>query len=273
MLHTCTRMDIMGLISVEGANPNGDPLCSGRPRIDTDGYGIISDVCLKRKIRNRLALMGEDIFVTPPRDEMDTLSGRALLLKGFHTGNFFREACSKWFDVRAFGQAFPFAVKPSDYGTLGVRGPVTIQRARSLHPIEIEESAITRCINAASIGRRGPDTLGFTGYVKYGLYVMKASICPYTASKTGFTYQDSELLKQAILEMFTGDASAARPAGSMRLERLYWWNHRTHNSRYPAHVVFDTVKFSLKEGVSAPRCFEDYEISEQPLSELFLDVY
>ncbi len=259
------RVDFMGLISVSHANPNGDPLNGGRPRIDSDGCGIITDVCLKRKLRNRLAEMRTPIFVTPPANEQDSLERRASVIAMNTKEDFAARACRRWFDVRSFGQVFSFSGRR---GCVNIRGPVSIQHAFSVDPIEIEEIPLTRCINGKSSKGRTSDTLGFRPYVRYGLYVLKGSICAGQAQKTGFSEQDSIRLRNALLNIFTGDASSARPEGSMTLERFYWWNHHSFNGDYPASVVFDTIRPHKREGVTQPSCFSDYIIEENHIAGL-----
>ncbi|MBQ8171331.1 MAG: type I-C CRISPR-associated protein Cas7/Csd2 [Oscillospiraceae bacterium] len=267
------RIDFLMLISVDGANPNGDPLCSGRPRIDTDGHGIISDVCIKRKLRNRLSQTGEEIFITPSSLGGDTLSARADQLEYIDSRQFISGACRKWYDVRTFGQVFAFNIRTAEHRSLGIRGPVTIQRARSVHPVEIAESALTRCINAVSAGRRNADTFGFKSYVRYGLYVMKGSVCPFRAAETGFDRRDADKLKDALYSIFTNDASAARPEGSMQMKRLYWWQHDAVSGRYPAYRVFETVTPRLREHCTQPCCFDDYIIEESFPDKLVPEIY
>lgn len=259
------KVDMMGLISVCGANPNGDPLCNGRPRIDSSGYGIISDVCLKRKMRNMLADMKHPIFVRPAERERDTLEKRASIIDTKDKTLFAAEACRRWFDVRAFGQVFSFAGR---HGSVAVHGPVSIQHAFSVDPIVIEELPITRCINSSSPVGRSSDTMGIRSYVQYGLYVMKGSICANLAEKTGFTESDGIILRNAILKMFEGDASASRPGGSIHLERLYWWNHHSMYGDAPSAAVFNTIQIHKKPGVDSPRSFSDYIIEENHFREL-----
>lgn len=259
------KVDFMGLISVSHANPNGDPLCGGRPRIDSAGYGIISDVCLKRKLRNRLMEMNTPIFVSPPEHEPDTLEHRAALISCTAKAEYARAACRRWFDVRAFGQVFSFAGRR---GTVSVRGPVTIQHAFSVDPIIIEELPITRCINSSSPKKRASDTLGFKSYVQYGLYVMKGSVCAGLAEKTGFSEHDCIELRNALLNIFTNDVSSARPDGSMTLERLYWWNHHSACGDRPSSAVFDTIHIRKRDGVDTPMRFSDYIIEETHIAGL-----
>ena len=256
------RIDFLELISVYGANPNGDPLCGNRPRTDSDGYGIISDVCIKRKLRDRLHEMGEEILITPPTDKGDSISRRTADILKLPSEDMYSVACGKWYDVRAFGQIFTGASRLAH--SLNVTGAVTIHSAVSADIINIEELPITRCINSAAAGKRGTDTLGFRYRVKYGLYVLKGSVNVHYARKNSFTAEDSQKLKHALIRIFENDSSASRPAGSMVAERLYWWEHGTSAGDIPAHVLFDSVMIRLKEGVITPHCFGDYETEYHP---------
>lgn len=259
------KIDFMGLISVTNANPNGDPLNGGRPRIDNDGYGIITDVCLKRKLRNRLIENNTDIFVSPPAYDSDTLEMRAASIPTVSGSEFVRAACEKWFDVRAFGQVFACYGRR---GSIGVHGPVSIQPAFSVDPVEIAELPLTRCISSAAHKGRATDTLGFRSYVRYGLYLMKGSVSAGIAEKTGFSEQDCILLRNTIRSIFNNDGSSARPEGSMVLERLYWWNHHTFYGDYPSSTVFDTVRIRKRDGVTVPHSFSDYIVAEEHLPDL-----
>lgn len=262
------KIDFLGLISVRGANPNGDPLNGGRPRIDSDGYGIVTDVCIKRKLRDRLAEAGEDIFVTPPCGSGDSLSRRASELPRLDREEFIREACERWYDVRAFGQLFRFSAGEA----VSIRGPVSIQRAFSADIIEIEELPLTRCISALGRGRRRADTLSFISHVRYGLYVLKGSVNVHFAEKTGFSEEDAGKLKTALLNIFQNDSSASRPDGSMRMERLYWWKHSTSAGDLPSFAVHDTVKLRRRAGIEHPLRFEDYIIDYKPLDGLSAEI-
>lgn len=257
------RIDFMAFISVSGANPNGDPRRSGIPRTDSSGRGVISTVCIKRKLRDRLAEMGEDIFVSPPEYPGDNLAKRAAALpKGF---DYAKRACEKWFDVRCFGQVFAFPGIKSP----GIKGAVTIQQAVSLHPVEINQTSITRCISGSQNSCAG--SVGFISSVKYGLYVLKGSVNAYTAEKTGFSREDCEKLRQAIIHIFDNDSSAARPAGSMELNRLYWWEHSSALGDHSPAKVFGTVRAELLN--SEPLCFEDYRLIHEPLPGLMPEIY
>lgn len=258
------RIDFLALISVCGANPNGDPRHNGSPRVDSSGRGVISPVCIKRKLRDRLAEMGEEIFVSPPEYAGDVLARRAAqLIRG---DDFAWKACTKWFDVRAFGQVFAFP----GYNSAGIKGPVTIQQAVSLHPVEIIQTEITRCI-ANSEKNKGRGNIGFTSCVQYGLYVLKGSVNAYAAAKTGFGAGDSAKLHQALIHIFDNDSSAARPAGSMELKRLYWWEHTSAMGDYSPAQVFNTVSAELL--TNSPSSFDDYRINHSPLPGLCPKIY
>lgn len=266
-MNTISKTDFMALISVNGANPNGDPLCGGRPRTDINGNGLITNVCIKRKLRDRLEEMGEDILVSPPRFVKDSINHRMIRLKCSAPSELYTAACGKWFDVRAFGQVFAL---PRRSGTVDIRGPVIIQHSLSLHPVEIIDMPITRCIGASKGKDHG--TIGFSSIVRFGLYAVKGTICAAIAEKTGFDRTDAEKLKYALCHIFDNDTSNARPDGSMILQRLYWWEHSSA-SRTPSAAVYNSVKIRLKDGCVTPRCFEDYIIDEQPPEGLSPEIY
>ncbi len=228
------KIDFEVLVTVNKANPNGDPLNGNRPREDFDGYGEISDVCIKRKIRNRLQDMGERIFVQSQErcdDGATSLSDRAKknedLAKAVKVKNpelYQQAACDTWFDVRAFGQVFAF--KGKDQLSVGVRGPVSVQTAVSVDPIDISTMQITKSVNSEDAeGKKSSDTMGSKNRVEFGLYVIKGSINPQLAEKTGFSDEDAEKIKKALATLFENDASSARPDGSMEVKRVYWWKH------------------------------------------------
>ena len=261
------KINLMALISVCGANPNGDPLCGGRPRTDPDGFGIITDVCIRRKLRDRLSDMGENILITPQQDASDSIAKRISAIKPQDSS----DICAHFYDARAFGQVF--ATSRSPLRTDSIRGAVSIGHAFSLHPVDIIELPITRCINSETQKDRGSDTLGFRSFVRYGLYVLKGSINTHYAAKNGFCERDAEKLKTALCTLFHNDISVARPEGSMIMERLYWWRHSSAYGDHPSHIVFDSVKIRLHEGITKPLSFTDYEISEQPLNGLSPEIY
>lgn len=262
------KIDFVALISVDHANPNGDPLGGNRPRDTIDGFGEISDVCIKRKIRNRLQDMGEPIFVQSNdrcddgckslKDRVDHYSEIKELSKGKNTDSeaFAKAVCEKWTDVRAFGQVFAFK---NDNVSVGVRGPVTIQPAFSVSPVEIESLQITKSVNSESKGNaRSSDTMGMKHRVKFGLYVLKGSINCQLAEKNGFTSEDADKIKEAIATLFENDCSAARPDGSMCLEKLYWFKHNCKSGQYSSAKVHRSIY--VKPLCDEPKSMSDYEI-------------
>ena len=264
------KIDFALIITATNANPNGDPLNGNRPREDFEGYGEISDVCIKRKIRNRLQDMGENVFVQSDdrcSDGFDSLHARAdgnatlkALSKGKQTNKeaFAKAACEQWIDVRSFGQVFAFK---GDAASVGVRGPVSIQQATSVSPVEIVSMQITKSVNSES-GKEGKasDTMGMKHRVAFGLYVVRGSINCQLAEKTGFTDKDAEKIKQALCTLFENDASSARPEGSMEVCRLYWWEHNCKMPKYSSAKIHRLLRVSLKDGVTTPKSFEDYNI-------------
>ena len=273
------KIDFAVLITVTKANPNGDPLNGNRPREDYDGYGEISDVCIKRKIRNRLQDMGEKIFVQSQErcdDGAKSLSDRADKTKGLKDAIkakdpelYARIACETWTDVRSFGQVFAFK---GDKVSVGVRGPVSIQAAVSVDPIDIAAIQITKSVNSETTdGKKSSDTMGSKNRVEFGLYVAKGSINHQLAEKTGFSDEDAEKIKAALISLFENDASSARPDGSMEVRKVFWWKHNCASGQYSSAKVHRTLKITKK--VEIPKSYEDYEVSTEDLDGLKPEVY
>lgn len=264
------RIDFAGIISAIRCNPNGDPLIGGRPREDMDGYGLILDVCLKRKIRNRLEEYGYDILLTTMvtegpsslREKIKNEKDLVQLEKNKDLEQFRKLACEKWIDVRAFGHVFAFKDFFGNVST-GIRGPVSIGTAYSLEPIDVIDLQITRSINVNTPKNkyeRDTSTMGLKYIVEKGIYVFYGSIFPQLAEKTGFNEDDAELIKQAMANMFDNDASSARPSGSMVMERLYWWTHNRKIGQYSQARVFRSLKVTPEE--NAP--YFKVELDELP---------
>lgn len=262
------KIDFAALVTVNYANPNGDPLNGNRPRTSYEGYGEISDVCIKRKIRNRMQDMGNKIFVQSSErcdDGYNSLSKRAEgELKGIkNKDEYAKLACETWLDVRSFGQVFAFKSTEKDGVSVGVRGPVSIHQSLSLSPINISSIQITKSVNSEPTkdGKKSSDTMGQKHMVPFALYEIKGSINVQLAEKTGFTEEDAETIKQCLLTLFQNDASAARPDGSMEVQRLYWWKHNCKDGQCSSGKVHRSLKVELKEGVMVPHSFEDYDIT------------
>ncbi len=265
------KIDLTVLIRVANANPNGDPLNGNRPRTTYTGQGEISDVCIKRKIRNRLQDMGEAVFVQSDDrsdDGYSSLSERASgnIIDFSSREDYADKACKKWIDVRTFGQVFAFKAKDKKENvSVGVRGPVSIHQAVSCSPIDINSMQITKSVNSEPAEGKSSDTMGTKHFVEFGLYRIKGSINVQLAEKTGFSEEDAEKLKEAFRTLFINDASSARPDGSMEVISVYWWRHDNKIGQYSAAKVHDSLKISLKEGVQVPSSIDDYEIKIETL--------
>ncbi|GGA34770.1 type I-C CRISPR-associated protein Cas7/Csd2 [Paenibacillus physcomitrellae] len=277
------KIDFAVVLSVTSANPNGDPLNGNRPRQNYDGYGEISDVALKRKIRNRLQDMGEAIFVQSndrKTDEYGSLRERAagnsklseiLKPKSVSGDEFAKVACQEWIDVRSFGQVFAFKGTSSGSGvSVGVRGPVSIHTARSVDPIDITSMQITKSVNSEPGSDRGSDTMGMKHRVDFGLYVFYGSINTQLAEKTGFTNEDADKVKEALLTLFENDLSSARPEGSMEVHKVYWWEHDSKLGQYSSAKVHRSLQIRSKK--EEPREFEDYAVEVYELDGLKVEV-
>ncbi len=261
------KIDFVALVSVTRANSNGDPLNGNRPRTDYSGFGEISDVCIKRKIRNRMQDLGNPIFVQSEDrcdDGFGSLSERAAsVVKDIKDREQYAQlACKTWLDVRSFGQVFAF--KDAKGVSVGVRGPVSIHQAVSLSPVEVESLQITKSVNGEKKGKgenRASDTMGMKHFVRFGLYEVKGSVNVQLAEKTGFTDEDAETLKLCLRTLFINDASSARPDGSMEVVKLYWWKHNCKEGQYSSAQVHRSVQAKLKKPDTIPHCADDYEIT------------
>ena len=273
------KIDFVALVSVTMANSNGDPLNGNRPRTDYSGLGEISDVCIKRKIRNRMQDLGNPIFVQSEdrcSDNLGSLSERASsVLKGEKDrGVYAKKACQTWLDVRTFGQVFAF--KDAKGLSVGVRGPVSIHQAVSVDPVDIESMQITKSVNGEKKEKgenRSSDTMGMKHFVRFGLYKVKGSINVQLAEKTGFTEEDAETVKECLRTLFVNDASSARPDGSMEVVSLYWWKHNCKDGQYSSAKVHRSVRVERKDPDKTPASVEDYVITVDSLEGLEPEVY
>jgi len=259
------KIDFALIFTATNANPNGDPLGGNRPRTTSDGFGEVSDVCLKRKMRNRLLAEGKDIFVRVQEDL--EAEGYAHLTEKFKKNidekkkksEKFKDVCERWFDVRAFGQVFAISgtkkskrtdsddsAESTDAVSLGVRGPVTIQSAFSVEPVVIESNQIVKSVSGEAPkteGGKSSDTMGMKHRVAgKAVYATYGSISPQLAEKTGFSDEDAEAVKNALATLFEGDESSARPSGSMEVVKLIWFKHNSKNGQYPSAKVHRSVK-------------------------------
>lgn len=278
------RIDFMAVITATNCNPNGDPDNGNEPRRSTlTDTGFISDVCIKRKIRNRLQAMGEEIFVVSDgnntQDEYNSLADRCFAAfpeikeknsdkdkkgkkdkdnKDEKEAELYSAVCKKWIDVRTFGQLFAFKGVSSN---IGVRGPVSIQIAESIDPVYVENMTITKSTNGSPDSGKASDTIGTKSYIPFGMYVIKGSISTQLATQTGFSRTDAEKLKKAIMTLFEGDESAARPAGSMEVCKFIWWDSKDKAPEINPAKVFRSVDIKKNDDVDIPMKYSDYTIT------------
>ena len=254
------KIDFAILISVENANPNGDPLW---------------------KIRNRLIDMNESVFVQSNDHRVDSYKSLKTRAEGCEElkkasngkdtdqDEFARIACEQWMDVRSFGQVFAFK---GDKVSVGVRGPVTISIAKSVSPVDIISMQIVKSVNSEDKTERASDTMGMKHRVAFGLYLAKGSINCQLAEKTGFSDEDAEKIKEAMRTLLENDASSARPEGSMEVCALYWWEQEGKTPKYSSAKVQRSLQVTLKEGVIKPKRFEDYDVQVAPLDGVTLQI-
>lgn len=272
------RYEFMILFDVENGNPNGDPDAGNLPRIDPEsGYGIVTDVCLKRKIRNYVETLKEDeagyrIYIKEgvPLNRSDSEACAYLGLDAKEVKEAKKKdpdvdvkirdfMCSNFFDIRTFGAVMTTFVKAA-LNCGQVRGPVQLGFARSIDPIISQEVAITRvAITTEKDAADKKTEMGRKAVVPYALYRAEGYISANLARRvTGFSEEDLELLWQAIINMFEVDHSAAR--GNMAVRELIVFQHSTELGDCPAYKLFDSVEIEKKDGVGAARKFSDYTV-------------
>lgn len=278
------KIDFSVVFTVSKANPNGDPLNGNRPRQDFIGHGEVSDVALKRKLRNRLQDEGESIFVQSDerrndgyrslKDRAESVEELRKLLNDAKADEDLAAAlaCQQWFDVRAFGQVFAFK---GNKLSIGVRGPISIHTATSLDPVDVTSMQITKSVNSTTNeknpGEKTSDTMGMKHRVDFGVYVFHGSINPQLAEKTGFTEADAEKIRQALITLFVNDASSARPDGSMEVHKVLWWRHSSKIGQYSSAKVHRALK--INKQVEQIQSIGDYDISIETLDGLSCEVY
>ena len=265
------RYDFVILFDVENGNPNGDPDAGNAPRVDAEsGYGYITDVCLKRKIRNYVELAkegvpGYNILIKPDR-WLNAKFTEAYEAEGLKTKNKGKNPddvkkardymCRTYFDVRAFGAVMSTGDDP--FGI--VRGPVQINFARSISPVNIQDVTITRQARTTDDRKETGDTeMGRKSVIPYALYRAEGYVSAALANKsTGLSEEDIELLWTAIVNMFENDHSAAR--GKMCMRKLYVFKHDNILGNCPSHILFEKISVKEKENI-LPRAFGDYVIT------------
>jgi len=264
------RYDFVYLFDVKDGNPNGDPDAGNLPRIDAEtGMGLVTDVCLKRKVRNFVEMTQVDtpkhnIFIKEKAilnnliAEAHEQEGVKDKEKGDKTAAARDWMCQKYYDIRTFG-----AVMSTGDNAGQVRGPIQLTFSRSIDPIVAQEHSITRMAVATEkeAEKQSGDnrTMGRKATVPYGLYRCHGFISAHLAAQTGFDDEDLNLFWQALLNMFDHDRSAAR--GEMTARGLYVFRHDSKLGNAQAHALFERVKVSRVEDEATPRAFTDYQIS------------
>ena len=267
------RYEFVMLFDVENGNPNGDPDAGNMPRTDPEtSFGIVTDVCLKRKIRNFVELYkadegGYNILVKADRslnskfteayDALELEKGK----KGKNTDDVKKAQeyiCANYFDVRTFGAVMSTGDDPCGI----VRGPVQLNFAKSVDPVYVQDITVTRqaVTTEKDFNEKKQSEMGKKSFISYGLYRAEGYVSAMLAQKvTGFSLEDLELLWTSIINMFENDRSAAR--GKMCLRKLYIFKHESALGNAPAHILFDKIRIEKKAECSTPRKFEDYIIT------------
>lgn len=260
------RIDFVYIFDVQDGNPNGDPDAGNLPRVDAEtGSGLVTDVCLKRKVRNYvdIALAGEsgyDIFI----QEAAVLDNRVEniyetekvknVAKDKKKDAAKKALCEKYFDIRAFGAVIATKEKQGQ-----VRGPIQITFARSVDPIFSHSHAITRMAVTKEADKEKERTIGRKATVPYGLYIAHGFISANLAKQTGFSEEDLHIFWNALENMFDNDRSAAR--GLMSVRKLIVFEHSSELGNAPANKLFDLVKVEKYIKENTPRKFEDYIVT------------
>lgn len=265
------KIDFILLFDTQDANPNGDPDAGNRPRIDAETrHGLVTDVCLKRKVRNYVQLTRKceppyDIYVKEKAilNDQHERAYKALSLDEKDASSVERARkwmCMNFYDIRTFGAVMSTGEKEKAKKCGQVRGPVQLSFARSISPINPLEYSITRCAVTKASDASKERAMGLKFTVPYALYMAKGVVNPFLAEQTGFGDTDLELLIEALTHLFDFDASAARPAGSMTVRKLILFRHSSQLGNAPAHKLYDSLKITRKPGVEFPRSIADYEV-------------
>lgn len=274
------RIDFVYLFDVQDGNPNGDPDAGNLPRVDAEtGMGLVTDVCLKRKVRNYVQVAkdladGFDIFVKEKavlNTEIDKAHDDSEVKAAKDKTEAARKfMCKNYYDIRTFG-----AVMSTGKNAGQVRGPIQFTFARSIDPVTSMEHSITRMAVATEkeAEKQSGDnrTMGRKSTVPYGLYLCHGFISANLAKQTGFDEEDLNLFWEALKNMFDVDRSAAR--GMMSAQKLIVFKHDSELGNAPANKLFDLVTVQKREGISVPRSFADYDVkvAECPYKNVTID--
>lgn len=250
------KYDFIMYFTVKDANPNGDPLNDNRPRVDYNGFGEITDVCLKRKIRNRMIDFNENVFVRSSDRASDGFSNlkdrfesNLEITNSSSVSEIEKIANKTWIDVRSFGQVFAFNnLKNRGKFSLGIRGPVSLHTAVSVEFVDI----ITKT------NSKNPNMNKHK--IDFATYKLVGSINPQLSELTDFNDDDAEIIKNALLTIFENDATPSKPEGSMEVNKLYWFKHRSKLGDYPSSKLHKCVTLRVQDPYI--KDFNRYEIVE-----------
>lgn len=256
------RIDFVYIFDVQDGNPNGDPDAGNLPRVDAEtGMGLVTDVCLKRKVRNYVQIAkelsdGYDIFIKE-KAVLDSLVEKVYKIPEVSKSDNKKDIakkvlCQNYYDIRTFGAVIATSKKQDQ-----VRGPIQMTFARSVDSIITSDHAITRMAVTKEEDLRKERTIGRKAIVPYGLYVCHGFISANLAKQTGFTEEDLQLFFEALRNMFDIDRSASR--GLMSAQKLIVFRHSSALGNAPANKLFDLVQISRKTA-GVPRSFKDYEV-------------
>lgn len=260
------RYDFVLLFDAQDANPNGDPDAGNTPRVDVEtGQGLVTDICLKRKVRNfwqnqcgqRIYFKERTVLNETKREAYKALNlGDTAAATRAERDKAREWMCQNFIDVRAFG-----AVMSHEVNCGQVRGPIQLSFGRSVDPIVSSEHAITLCAIVSEKDAKTKETdMGRKFTVPYGLYRTHGFVNPFLAEQTGFSDDDLELFFNAVENAFQFDQSAARPAGSMAVRTLLVFKHENQLGKAPSHTLFDLVQVKRKDESKPARAFADYEV-------------
>lgn len=274
------RISFALFFTASHCNPNGDPLMGNQPRQNPyTNQGIVSAECIKNKVRKCLMWKGEPVLIQPDshplRDDFACINDRAKsVTKGLATTKERRAALSQTYtDVRLFGCTV--ADKPAT----SITGPVTMSCATSIDPVLPDGYKLTKSTNGTAPKKKegkeaeaaveaentddskSSDTMGYRNQIAFGLYMLMGGVTPETARATNLKYQDMDILKECLLDLFKGDATSARPEGSMEVCKLIWWESTEMNNGLDTAKLARTVQVKLKPDVEFPSSYEDYEFT------------
>jgi CRISPR-associated protein Csd2 len=269
--HLMNRLDFVVLFDARDANPNGDPDAGNLPRVDPEtGHGLVTDVCLKRKVRNYVSMVHGNksphrIYFTDGAvlnelheeawKHVGEKPAKSLPKDQAKAQEITRFMCRNFFDIRTFG-----AVMSMEVNCGQVRGPVQMSFARSVDPVVTLEHAITRSSVTNERDRDKERTMGRKFTIPYGLYRAHGFVNPFLANQTGFDENDLDLFMTALESAFQFDQSAARPAGSMATRKIIAFHHESELGSAPSHQLLEAVTVRKRDGVDLARAFTDYVV-------------